>query len=202
MGSFAIPAWAVKTTELFKEYEPFSWVVAGFIGVAIVVLLTFLWRLGFWFLTKAQFTKLFIDKHPNVDPMKDTFENQRVFLNEFVLPTDPWIENKTFINCDIIGPANMFFVAGVSITETRGPNIDVVYLPATTKPTNGFGVSNSIFRKCAFHRITVFVGDADYQAAPYNTGRINWVSLTPGDIEQLPLNLNEPKEISDADVNK
>ncbi|MBL4757654.1 MAG: hypothetical protein JKY32_08455, partial [Rhizobiales bacterium] len=129
IGSFAIPAWAVKTAELFKEYEPFSWVVAGFVGVAIVVLLTLLWRLGFLLLTKAQFTKLFIDKHPNVDPMKDTFENQRIFLNEIVLPTDPWIENKTFINCDIIGPANIFFGVGVTMTETRGPNIDVVYLP-------------------------------------------------------------------------
>jgi hypothetical protein len=202
VGSFAFPFWAVKTAELFKEYEPFSWVVAGFVGVAIAVILYLLWQVASLVRTKAKFNILFTEKHPGVDPMKDTFENRRIFLNEFALPTDPWIENKTFINCDIVGPANMFFGNGVAISESRGPNIDVVYLPETTRPTNGFGIRGCIFRGCAFHRITFFASHEDYISAPENVGMINWVSLTPGSLAQMQFELNSPSEgdVTDADI--
>jgi len=50
-----------------------------------------------------------MDKGALINPLDVSFERKRILLNEFVLPSHTIIENKTFIDCDLIGPANIYF---------------------------------------------------------------------------------------------
>jgi hypothetical protein len=35
VASFGLPAWAVRSAQIFSDYAPLSWVVGGFVGVLV-----------------------------------------------------------------------------------------------------------------------------------------------------------------------
>jgi hypothetical protein len=178
VASFALPAWAAHTAEIFRQYSPLSWVVAGFVGM-------FLWAITRWFFSaayririNAKYDEQFLANGGNFNPLSTTFERKRIFLNDLVLPSHTLIENKTFVDCDIIGPANIYFLIGNNINPIRPPNFDAVWLHPTAKFTNGFIFAHCIFRNCSFQRLTMFASIENY-AAWKDSANISWISIAP-----------------------
>lgn len=92
VASFVLPAWAVTAAYIFEEYAPFSWVAAGFLGLATSALIFALagWGRGKW--VRARYDAKMLPKSGPIDPMAKTFERQRIYINEFALPSNPIIE--------------------------------------------------------------------------------------------------------------
>jgi hypothetical protein len=111
-----------------------------------------------------------------VDPMVATFENKRIFLADFILPSDPHIEGKTFINCEIVGPANVFFRYNNRVDEHRLPICDGVVIAPGKPFYNGVFLDGCAFRKCSFKRVTVAVLPDMYEQSK-NVDWINWISV-------------------------
>lgn len=109
VGSFVLPAWAVSAANLFAAYSPASWVIAGFAGLLIfsVSFALVAWGRSRWI--RARYDSKMMARGAYVDSMAKTYEDQRIYLNELCLPSYPVLEQKTFINCEIIGPANTSF---------------------------------------------------------------------------------------------
>jgi hypothetical protein len=188
VASFALPAWAVRASKMFEEYAPLSWVVAGFAGLlaGAVIYAVFAWSRGR--LVRARYDARMLAQGGAVDPLEKTFERKRIYINEFCQPSHPLIENKTFIDCEIIGPANILFVAGNSIAEGRFPNVDTVYLKNGARPNNVYLVQNCIFRGCNFSRVTFYVSFEETQM--FRTySLIQWITPSPYDEvqQEMPL---------------
>jgi hypothetical protein len=132
-----------------------------------------------------------------INPLDTTFEKKRIFLNDFVLPSHTFIENKNFIDCDLIGPANVYFPANNQAAPIRLPVIDAVWLSAEARFTNGFIFYNCLFRNCSFQRITMFASIENYESWKDNPN-INWIGIppSPDDIEQRRKILAGNKEAS------
>lgn len=140
---------------------------------------------------KTNYDELFKAAHPALNPLDTTFSNARIYLNEFVLPSNPNIVGKNFIDCEIIGPANIFLNDANTIPNLHGPMLDAVRLDPGAQFFNGFSFSNCVFRGCSFHKITLFVRHEEY---PYFKGwsPLNWVSEGAVDEPPLPLELTNP----------
>jgi hypothetical protein len=117
VGGFAVTAWAARAANLFEAYAPFSYVAAGLVGSLVVAI-------GYWFVAiarakwvRTKYDNVMMQRGGLVDPLGKTFERKRIYLNEFAMPSHPLIEGKTFIDCEIIGPANILFQSGNSITR-------------------------------------------------------------------------------------
>jgi hypothetical protein len=188
-ASFALPAWAVEASEAFARYSPLSWVVAGFAGVALAAAIYLVFQIARRLAIRSRFDARAIDKGTYVNPLDQTFENKRIFLHDFALPSHPIISGKTFINCIIIGPANIFLEFGNSVNLPQYPVSDAVYLPRDKQFYNGFVFRNCMFRGCSFQRITMIWGHQDYENIKANAF-LRWISLTPDDAalrqESLP----------------
>jgi hypothetical protein len=180
VASFSIPAWAVSATKIFQDYAPFSWVAAGFLGVGFTVLCYMGWQWAIRQRAPAKFNAALLEKGATVNPLAPTFEGQRIFINDFILPSLPLVKGKTFINCDIIGPANFLFTLTVQTNATRPPQIDAVWLHETNRPSlsNVIIFDDCIFRDCSFQRITLYVDIGQYRGEQMPSW-FNFVSIFP-----------------------
>ena len=177
-GSFVLPAWAAEATGVFAEYAPLSWVVAGFVGLFAYSICVAMYGFGASRVVKSKYDTKFLIETGGVDPMSRVFEDKRIFLNDFVLPSSPVVDGKTFVNCEIVGPANVFLAAGNGIDEVKPGLVDAVALSGENPFYNGFNFSNCRFRGCTFHRVTLFF-TAEEVSLNKDLNWLNWISPLP-----------------------
>ncbi|UJQ93741.1 hypothetical protein [Mariluticola halotolerans] len=129
--------------------------------------------------------------HPAVNPLDETFSNERIFLNDFVLPSRPAIEKKNFMNCEIVGPANIILAFGTTIHDIKGGRLEAVRMDMNVSNFSGYVFRECVFRGCSFHRITLFIPDNEF---PQYVGNQNLEWLASGDV------LNQQAAFTDVDT--
>jgi hypothetical protein len=111
-------------------------------------------------------------------------------------------------DCDLIGPANIYFMSSNMANPIRPPKVDAVWLEPNAKFNNGFVFNNCIFRNCSFQRITMFASVENFQNWKDNPN-INWISIPPSESQiaerlrilqgnsgqQLGVKLSEEREL-------
>lgn len=174
--SFAIPAWATWAIAALQAWAPLSWVVAGFLGMLIAALVyAIVARARLWFVN-ARATGEFYKQIDRINPLEDTFRNRRIAIADLKPPFEPVIRRKTFIDCELIGPANASFGA----TSMNG----VIFIDCNAcKVKNTAFISTSVmFEDCTFlrgkiFRVTFFIPEAGYDHMRNSMPGMNW--LTP-----------------------
>lgn len=100
-------AWLAHVTAFLQPYAPFSWGIAaliGAIGFALAVLVIAHIRSA---IVTASIRRKFYEGSEKLNPVVSQFQEQRIFVSDLVPPFELVIRNKTFIKCEIIGPANV-----------------------------------------------------------------------------------------------
>lgn len=189
----ALPAWAVSAMDLFQQFAPLSWVIAGFVGLIIAVLAyaIFSWSYGRW--VRSKYNQYLFSKSGYVDPMAKTFENKRIFLNEFCLPSEPHIDGKAFINCDIIGPANILIRNNNQLADQRLPNCDAILTRTDRWPHNGIIIDNCTFRGCSFKRVTIIVPEIAYSGFEH-LDWLHWLNINDDEPQFPGMDTASPNE--------
>jgi hypothetical protein len=173
-------AWGAWAASIFSQYAPLSWITAGIVGGFLWAVIRLIWVAGYRIKIRAQYDAKFIEHGGQFNPLDLTFERQRIYLNDFALPSNPLIEGKTFIDCEIIGPAIIYFKSSNSANPIRPPKLDAVWLHPNAIMQNHFTFDNCIFRNCSFQRITLFASIENYYLWKDNTN-VNWISLPPSE---------------------
>jgi len=185
--SAALPAWAVSVMDMFSDYAPLSWVAAGFVGLLAYGLFLALRGYGATRSVRAKYDARFFAESGAVDPLSKVFEGKRIYLNNFVLPSNPIVEGKTFVDCEIVGPANLYLEIDNNINDVKSDAVDAVALNTSRAFSNGFTVKSCTFRNCTFHRITLFIDPSMVQHV-LHLRWLNWIAPLPA---QDSLNLGE-----------
>jgi hypothetical protein len=178
LASFGLPAWAVKSGQIFSQYAPLSWVVAGFVGVLLWCIARLIWNWAYQIKIRAQYDARFLERSGNYNPLDLTFEKKRIYLDDFALPSHTIIQGKTFIQCEIIGPASVYFAGSNNAVDIRAPIIDGVWLHPDARYNAGFQFHNCIFRDCSFQRITMFASIENFELWNSNAS-VNWIGVPP-----------------------
>lgn len=182
-GFFALPAWAIQASDTFAAYSPLSWVVAGLIGLLLYAVVIYLIGVGKKEAARAKYDANFLEKTGGIDPVSKVFESKRIFINDLAPPSEMTVEDKTFIDCEIVGPSNIYLQYGNNITEARSRNIDAVALSGKEMFTNGTVLRNCTFRRCSFHRVTIFVDPNEVpRLIEENNSWVRWISELPTDL--------------------
>lgn len=178
IAGFVFPAWVTAATQQFQAYAPLSWTVAGFAGMLLVALMWALVGYGYRSLIRARYDARLIESSGIVNPMDRTLEGKRIFVDHLVLPSHPHILNKTFVDCEIIGPANIYLVEGSQAVENKLPRIDAVFIAPGHKFHNGVAFHACLFKGCSFQRITIFVDELGYNSHK-DSSLLRWVTQHP-----------------------
>lgn len=193
--SFAIPAWAAHAAKVFVQYTPLSWVAVGFLGLVTYSASVAIWGWGRQRLVRSRYDQAMLAKGGAIDPLAKTFERKRIFLNDFALPSKPIIEGKTFIDCEIVGPANVILNMGNSVTDHQLPVCDALVLAPDADPYNGYVFNHCVFRGCSFVRVTLMFTMQEYRGAK-GVNWLRWISMQPSDEPEIPFLL--PPEVDAA----
>lgn len=156
---------------MFEQFAPLSWVLAGFAGLVAAVAVFALFSGAYSRWVRARYDRGLYERSGFVDPMAKTFENKRIFLTEFCLPSDSYIAGKAFTNCELIGPANIFLRVGNFVADQKLPLCDTVIIVDKT-PFNAVIFDNCSFRDCSFKRITILLSSEEY----INFKHLNWLN--------------------------
>ena len=197
--SFALPAWATWASRMFSDYAPLSWVIAGFGGLLVYAACVALYGFGLHRTVRSRYDEKFLKGTGGADPLSKVFEGKRIFLNDFILPSNPFVNGKTFVDCEIVGPANIYLARDNNISEIQAGKVDAVSLSGKNQFLNGFAFSSCTFRRCTFHQITLFfhlkearlIADLDW---------LNWiVELSAQDDLQIAQNPQDKSERTHSD---
>jgi hypothetical protein len=89
VASFSLPAWAVSTAQIFSQYAPFSWVVAGFTGVLAGVVAYLMYAVAYKRLIEARYNARYLDKGVIINPLvsvRGQFDSFESFVIHSALP--------------------------------------------------------------------------------------------------------------------
>jgi len=191
LGMGVVTAWAASAVDAFSTYAPLSWIIAGLLGSLIAAATFLVAQLAVRLRVRNRWNVLLMAEPQPINPIEKTFEKRRIRISEMVLPSHRVLTNKTFIDCEIVGPANLYWFRGNAAAAPYGPKIDAVYLEPKATFFNGIVLDGCIFRNCAFVNITLFVSAGEYHRVKSDS-ILNWISETPDSVAEKSTPLLSP----------
>jgi hypothetical protein len=179
--SFVLPAWATWAMSALQAWAPLSWVAAGFLGAIIAAIgYAIFARARLWFVN-AWVMDAFYREPDRINPLDDIFRNRRINIADLISPIEPTIRGKTFIDCELLGPANVALAAtrpgGGSMNGVSFFNCDACKVKDGASTSNGVMFEDCTFLRGKVFRITFFIPESGYEHIKNSMPGIVW--LTP-----------------------
>jgi len=184
--SFGVPAWAAAASQWLDQYGPIAWVGCGLLGLICAALIFFLVSLtrDKWISTSVK--RRFYESGDRINPLETVFNRVRIRIEDLAPPFTPAIKDKTFIDCDILGPANICVMGG-SMTGSGGEKVDGIVGRVGAGSHNSIFFHNCVFRNCRFYQITFIVPEPLYALFVANNAGIPFLTHIPSGQQNLPI---------------
>lgn len=177
----AIAAWAAWATEVFQTYSPFSWVISGMVGALVVAL-------ALWAAAYASDRRVIRDiraQHQNkpnsANPLESSFRKERINIHDMAPPWDNKIVGKTFIECQLIGPANILFLSSdggySSITNMKLIDSSAAELKPDHIPAASVIFQDCIITGCTLVKVVLMVHQPFADESARRISGIHWITL-------------------------
>ena len=179
----ALAAWAAWATERLSAYAPASWVAAGLLGglsFAFAAALAAYCRQR-WVSTTL--LRQFHDAADRVNPLETMFTHRRIKIEDMVSPSDMTVRGKTFIDCEILGPANVVFTAtrpgSGGLTDCGFINCAGARFKDDAFVPNGVAFVDCNLLRCKLHRVILLVPASAYPMVSANLAGLPWLTPDP-----------------------
>ena len=150
-------AWIAAHTTWLSTYGPIAWWAAALSGAFIttiiligVVQVRFVWlkgvAIGHW-----------QEAVDNINPLDSEFTRRRINIQDLVSPVTYSVSKKRFVDCELIGPANIMFRSNINANGARFINCDIVMLRpkgaalVNVVPFNDIQIFGGTVSKCTIY---------------------------------------------------
>ncbi len=150
--------WAAHATKILKPYEPISWVIAATIGAIVFCFILLLAMYARNIAVNATLRRRFYESGERINPIQSVFQSQRIHISDLAPPVGFRISDKTFLDCEIIGPANIILSGSGSLSDSGFTQSDMIILNNTNVLCfNATEFYNCSFLRCKFFLTTMLV---------------------------------------------
>ncbi|WP_176597345.1 MULTISPECIES: hypothetical protein [Sphingobium] len=150
-----------------------SALIAFFLTTVSISLMS---RASLWRVEARNRSRLSGDSSP-FDPMQTIFQNKRIKVTDLVNPYDQVVLNKKFINCEIIGPANIFVVFNnAKFLRNHFDHADAIEIRDDAIPQNAIGFAGCDFEQCRFFKVSMLFQANSRKAADQIIANLNWLT--------------------------
>lgn len=173
------------------QFGWFGWWSAGLIGFALACMALFgVAATRLWWLHGSAIRKWRSDVE-TVNPVEKEFSKKRISISEIAHPITRLIDSKRFVDCEIIGPANLVLVGNAGFSHVSFINVDIVPTKNGARINNVFILKDCEFIGGTITGVTFFAPGNAFKA--FEPIEPHYVSLT-GDaaIDKRPLQSNQP----------
>lgn len=167
-------------TDAFAAYAPASYFFGGVIGLLAWVGISAAWSFRQQTqLTNRRFEALREPKS-QINPLDQVFERKRIWINDLMIPGRITLKDKTFIDCEIYGPAVIAFFGDGTIHASEFSDCDLVLAKNPSTIKNALGFTKCNFNRCRFVDLTIIGDQSLYEALVKDVGtQGNWITYTP-----------------------
>ncbi|CDY78308.1 hypothetical protein BGLT_01180 [Caballeronia glathei] len=178
-GSASIAGWAAKSTERLSRYGKAAWIFSALLGGLIFAICFRLWVSSVSQLQEIRLRRRFETAPSVVNPLEPVFRKSRISFKDFESPIRGLQKEKTFIECELIGPALIVLSGHTYLNNSSFVDCDFIRLRKAPKLKvfNGIEFENVTFQNCIICKITFLVPPNVVGALQATVkGDINWIS--------------------------
>ncbi|WP_146010326.1 hypothetical protein [Acidimangrovimonas sediminis] len=126
LSSGGLTGWLSSGLARVEQYGAFGWWAAFLLG-ALVASLVLLLFAGFRYLWKrGSALEEWSKRTDGIDPMEDVYRKKRIFLGSLKDPGRKKVCDKTFVDCDLVGPLTIALMGKTSVNGTHFIDCDVI----------------------------------------------------------------------------
>lgn len=178
IGTGVGTGWAAYLTKALEGYAPLSWVAAGLIGAFLFVVMFWLWSIARLKVQRRQIDRAYLSPRNNINPLEDVFQKQKINVVDFRRPITDNIRNKTFVDCEVFGPAIVILNGHTTADRVSYIGCDFVKAKALHPIFNAIAFENLTLRNCSVFNVTFLVPEhmVDQIKASPGRGAPNWIT--------------------------
>lgn len=178
----AISLWIASATEWLEPYAPASYWFAALIGGVLSFLMFWLAALVRNAWLRARAFRRWRDVEHLVNPLDREFTRKRIRIDDFADPVRRDIENKRFVECQLLGPSVLFLEKNCTLTGVGFINCDLVVLPNNKKVLiqNAIAVRDIAMIDGAISNCVLIIRPDLYDMFKKNGA--NFISITPDEL--------------------
>jgi len=183
VAGFSLSAWAGYASIWLDSYGPIAWLICGLIGSLNIAFALYIVSVARTKWICATLQKQFHAEHDRINPQDVHFLNRRISLGDLLPPGNVSVSGKTFENCDIVGPLNIFPIA-TTIMKCKYVTCDYVAIKPITdeKPLNATVFENCRFINCRIFFVSFLVLEENYEYFD-SMGGCHWITRAPAQLE-------------------
>lgn len=174
-----VTGWAAAVTEALDQYSPLSWVLASLLGALLFMII--LWALATIRVRLAE--RRILQRHeltpPPFNPLDDTFNRQQIDIRHFQKPLPRSNDKKSFIGCELLGPAVVFFGNNSAVVDNTVFDCDFVVVKPGATVSNMIIFNDATVRNCTLCNLTILVPPSLAHQIESNSPGGNWITETP-----------------------
>ncbi len=136
-----ISTYLAQRTSWITEKGPFAIFLAASLGIVLAasIFALFFWARYLFVLAKA--ADFWAQQTELVDPLAAEYQKRRINLAALSHPATRMIERKRFVDCQLVGPANLFGQGSTAFVNVRFTRCDWVVVHPSAYVQNAFGLS-------------------------------------------------------------
>lgn len=148
--------WLATLSTPLRAYGPLAW-------AAVAITTVFALSVAYWIYQRAQLTsadaqhrQLLAAPPTSVNPLRSSFEKERIRVADFYSPFGGPHVSKTFTACEIVGPGAVAILSKCFLNQGNFVACDIVAVK-DARITTAAGFETCTFTDCKFINVTIFV---------------------------------------------
>jgi len=180
-----ITGWLSGGVEWISQFGWFGWWISFLIGTLLsaLCLAALAWMWSLWSNTRAR--RKWSQQTDQINPLDPEFTRRRIKLIDLANPLSRRIVRKKFIDCELMGPANLVVIGASSFNAVAFQNCDIVVLREDGQIANVIGLEQVDVLGGSIWQCTLFIRPALVPAFKEMGG--NFITATGDEPPHTPL---------------
>ena len=119
-----VAGWISSYSEWVSRFGAVGWILTGLVAAIAFGIMSMCVGFARYIWIKGSVVRKWQEAVDYINPLDDEFSRKRIKISDLADPISNQIRDKTFINCDLIGPANILIVnsnvTGVHFVNCEG----------------------------------------------------------------------------------
>lgn len=171
-----IAGWATATTNAVSQYAPLSWIAAALVGGCMFLLARALWYSARVNAEKLEFARDAGKRTSSINPVDAVFTKQRIELQQFRNQFNEVVDGKTFVDCELYGPAVVFLLGNISMSGAGIANCEFVRVRNGAAVFNSIPFSNLTVTRGKMRGLTILVPESMVDTVNAGIHNIQWIT--------------------------
>lgn len=156
-SSFGISAGVAAVTDWLHEYSPASWWFGGLLGLLVFCCSLWLMAKFRWAWAQTRAVAKWAKQADTFNPLEPEFHKLRMNAQQLANPLTLIVQGKKLIDCELIGPGNIFFYRNCDISHVCFSGCEVVVVQPGARIQNAIVFEDVSMYGGTIYRATIFI---------------------------------------------